>query len=131
MNKEILLEEINAKELAEKIKKGAQEATNEEELRIFFAEILNPILRSWNIKFSYEKRAPRYVVSGVRKDALYGTVILEFKAPGKLGIPREFEKAKEQVKKYIKTEAVDPRYYGRYFGVVTDGFHIAFIGESQ
>ena len=92
MNKEILLEEINAKELAEKIKKGAQEATNEEELRIFFAEILNPILRSWNIKFSYEKRAPRYVVSGVRKDALYGTVILEFKAPGKLGIPREFEK---------------------------------------
>jgi len=127
MEKKILLEKINTHELAENIKKVAQQATNEEELRIFFAEVFNPILRNWNIKFSYEKRVPRYIVSGVRKDALYGTVILEFKSPGKLKNKKEFEKAKEQVKKYIKTEAVDPRYYGRYFGVLTDGFNIAFI----
>ncbi|MEM2742244.1 MAG: N-6 DNA methylase, partial [Nitrososphaeria archaeon] len=40
---------------------------------------------------------------------------------------KEFEKAKEQVKEYIKTEAVAPEYYGRYFGVIIDGFQIAFI----
>jgi len=126
MKEEILLEKIDTNKLAEEIKERAQQATNEEELRISFAEIFNPILRNWNIKFSYEKKAPRYIVSGVRKDALYGTVILEFKGPGKLK-NKKFKKAKEQVKKYIKIEAVDPRYYGRYFGVLTDGFNIAFI----
>jgi len=124
---ELLLEKIDANDIARRIKEDAQRATNEEELRIYFAELFNPILRNWNIKFSYEKKAPRYVVSGVRKDALYGTVILEFKSPGKLKSKREFKKAKEQVKNYIKTEAVDPRYYGRYFGVITDGFNIAFM----
>jgi hypothetical protein len=52
---------------------------------------------------------------------------LEFKAPGKLKSEKEFSKAKEQVKKYIETEAVDPRYYGRYFGVVLDGYQISFV----
>ncbi|HDH45636.1 MAG TPA: SAM-dependent DNA methyltransferase, partial [Thermococcus sp.] len=127
MKEEFLLEKIDANKLAQQIKERAQQATNEEEVRISFAEVFNPILRNWNIKFSYERRAARYVVSGVRKDALYGTVILEFKSPGKLKSKREFEKAKEQVKKYIGMEAVDPRYYGRYFGVLTDGFNIAFI----
>ncbi|MEM5861324.1 MAG: N-6 DNA methylase, partial [Candidatus Aenigmatarchaeota archaeon] len=59
--------------------------------------------------------------------ALYGTVILEFKAPGKLENKKEFEKAKKQVKEYIETEAVTSEYYGRYFGVIIDGFQIAFV----
>jgi len=126
---EIHLESIDTKELAEEIKRRTQEATNEEELKIGFAVIFDPILRFWNIKPAYERHAKgmRCIVSGVRKDALYGTVILEFKSPGKLKSRKEFERAKEQVKKYIKAEAVDPRYYGRYFGVVLDGFNIAFI----
>jgi methylase of polypeptide subunit release factors len=126
---EIKLEELNVAELAEKIKQRAQEASNEEELRIGFAIVLDPILRSWNIKPAYERHATgvRCVVSGVRKDALYGTVILEFKSPGKLKNKKEFEKAKEQVKEYIKSEAVTSEYYGRYFGVLIDGYQIAFI----
>ena len=128
-SKGILLEEIDAQELVEKIKERAQRAHNEEELKIGFAIVMDPILSSWNISPAYERHPAgvRCVVSGVRKDALYGTVILEFKAPGKLRSRKEFEKAKEQVKKYIKEEAVDPRYYGRYFGVVLDGFQIAFV----
>jgi methylase of polypeptide subunit release factors len=126
---EIKLEELNIAELVEKIKQRAQEASNEEELRIGFAIVLDPILRSWNIKPAYERHATgvRCVVSGVRKDALYGTVILEFKSPGKLKNKKEFEKAKEQVKEYIKNEAVTLEYYGRYFGVLIDGYQIAFI----
>ncbi|MEM3667929.1 MAG: N-6 DNA methylase, partial [Thermoplasmatales archaeon] len=48
-------------------------------------------------------------------------------APGKLESKREFEKGKEQIKKYIAEEAVEPRYYGRYFGVLLDGKKISFI----
>jgi len=126
---EIKLEELDVAELAEKIKQRAQEASNEEELRIGFAILLDPILRSWNIKPAYERHATgvRCIVSGVRKDALYGTVILEFKSPGKLKNKKEFEKAKEKVKEYIKSEAITSEYYGRYFGVLIDGYQIAFI----
>ena len=123
------IEEYNVSQIAQELVKRAQESSNEEELRINFAVIFDPILRSWNIKPAYERYATgiRCVVSGVRKDALYGTVILEFKSPGKLKTKREFEKAKEQVKEYIKNEATTPEYYGRYFGVIIDGFQIAFI----
>jgi hypothetical protein len=126
---EISIEGLNASQLAKELKERAQTSSNEEELRIGFAVVLDPILKSWNIKPAYERHASgvRCIVSGVRKDALYGTVILEFKAPGKLKVKREFEGAKEQVKKYIKNEAVIPEYYGRYFGVLTDGFQISFI----
>ncbi|HEC82259.1 MAG TPA: class I SAM-dependent DNA methyltransferase [Thermoplasmatales archaeon] len=129
VSKKILLEEIDADEIAKKIKQKAQKAANEEELRIGFAIVLDPLLESWEISPAYERHASgmRCIVSGIRKDALYGTVILEFKAPGKLDSQKEFEKAKEQVKKYIKNEAVDKKYYGRYFGVLTDGYHISFI----
>jgi hypothetical protein len=129
MNNSPELEEISGQELSEHIKERAQESSNEEELKIGFAILLDPFLRAWNIKPAYERYAGgvRCVVSGVRKDALYGTVIVEFKAPGKLKSEKEFSKAKEQVKRYIETEAVDPRYYGRYFGVVLDGYQISFV----
>jgi methylase of polypeptide subunit release factors len=126
---ETSLEEIDISKLVEEIKKRAQSSSNEEELRIGFAIVFDPILQSWNIKPAYEKHSSgvRCVVSGVRKDALYGTVIIEFKAPGKLHSLREFEKAKNQVKKYIEDECSIGKEYGRYFGVVTDGFQIAFV----
>jgi len=49
--------------------KRAQESSNEEELRINFAVIFDPILRSWNIKPAYERYATciRCVVSGVKR----------------------------------------------------------------
>ena len=123
------MEKIDVSKIVEEIKERAQSSSNEEEVKIGFAVVLDPILRSWNIRPAYERYASgvRCIVSGVRKDALYGTVILEFKAPGKLRNRREFEEAKEQLKKYIKSEAVAPEYYGRYFGIVSDGFQIAFV----
>jgi len=120
-------EEINPEEFAQQLRERALQSANEEELRISFVEIFNPIFRKWEINISYERGAPKFIASGIRKDALYGSVIIEFKAPGKLKNKREFEKAKEQVKKYIMSEASDPSNYGKYFGVVLDGINIAFI----
>ena len=125
----LAFETLNTTKLAEEIKQRAREARNEEELRIGFAIVFDPILRALKIKPAYERHTAgiRCIVSGLRKDALYGSVILEFKSPGKLKNKREFDKAKEQVRKYIKAEGIDPRSYGRYYGILTDGLQIGFV----
>ncbi|MEO0118552.1 MAG: N-6 DNA methylase [candidate division WOR-3 bacterium] len=117
---------INAKEIAQKIKEFAAHSTNEEELKIKIEYLLRTqILDKWQIPWaSYEHRT---LVSGVRKDALYGTVIIEYKAPGKLSDKNQFENFKVKVKQYITDEAKDERFYNRYFGVLLDGEKIAFI----
>lgn len=126
MNETMALEDIKPAELAIEIKKHASESRTEADLKIRVENLLRTkVFDKWNIPWaSYEHRN---VVSGVRKDALYGTVIIEYKDPGKLALKSEFEKAKEQVKKYIASEAKDPKIYGRYFGVVLDGYNISFI----
>lgn len=119
------LEDIDVNSLCAEIRKHASEARNEEELKIRVESILRPILDRWGIKWaSYEHS---HKISGVRKDALYGTVIVEYKAPQKLDSKRDFEKGKEQVKRYISEEGGDPQYFGRYFGILLDGYKIAFI----
>ncbi len=119
---------IDIKKLVIDIIEGAKQSSNEEEFRIEFAKLLDPILKLWNIKPSYEKRilGKGLVFSG-REDALYGTVIIELKSPGKLSAEKEFEKAKEQIKNYIMSEAKTFEYYGKYFGVIIDGYSIGFI----
>jgi len=66
------------------------------------------------------------LVSGVRPDALYGHVIIEYKAPGKLSNQSEIQKAKEQVIKYIKDEARNQSAWDRYLGVIISD-KIAFV----
>ncbi|MGB9815729.1 MAG: Eco57I restriction-modification methylase domain-containing protein [Thermoplasmata archaeon] len=119
---------INIKKLVVDIIEGAKQSNNEEEFRIEFAKLLDPILKLWNIKPSYEKRilGKGLIFSG-REDALYGTVIIELKSPGKLSTEKEFEKAKEQIKNYITLEAKTFEYYGKYFGAIIDGYSIGFI----
>ncbi len=118
--------EVDANEIAEEIIKHASESMTEADLRTRVEHLLRiKVLDKWNIPWAtYENRN---VVSGTRKDALYGTVIIEYKEPGKLKSQSEFEKAKEQVKNYIFNEAEDPINFGRYFGVVFDGYNISFI----
>jgi len=66
------------------------------------------------------------LVSGARVDALYGHVIIEYKAPGKLSSASEIQKAKEQVIRYIKTEAGSKSEWSRYLGVIISD-RIAFV----
>lgn len=119
-------ETIDTKEIAQKIREFAAQSTNEEELKIKIEYLLRTqVLDKWQIPWaSYEHGT---LVSGVRKDALYGTVIIEYKAPGKLSDKNQFEKFKAKVKQYITEEARNERFYNRYFGVLLDGEKIAFI----
>lgn len=121
-----IFEELSAEEIAKAVKKHASESRNEEDLKIRVETLLrSKVLDKWGIRpASYEHRN---VISGERKDALYGTVIIEYKEPQKLQNKIEFEKAKEQVKKYIAGEAKEKSAYSKYFGVVLDGYNIAFV----
>jgi len=79
-------------------------ASNEEEVRIGVSRCIEEgILKPLDIK-EYGKY--KYMlVSGARADALYGHVIVEFKAPGKLSRESDIQRAKEQIIRYITQEA--------------------------
>lgn len=113
---------INTQLLSEQIRNHAAQSANESELRIRVETLLEPIRKKWGIQWaSYEHR---HHISGTRKDALYGTVIIEYKSPGKLDNKNEFVKAKEQVKRYIQEEKGG---LSKYFGVILDGYKISFV----
>jgi hypothetical protein len=121
-----IVETINTAKLANDIKILASGSTNEESLKIKVEHLLrNEVLEIWKIPWaSYEHRT---LVSGVRKDALYGHLIIEYKVPGKLSEKAKFESFKIKLKQYISEEAREERFFNRYFGVLLDGEKIAFV----
>ncbi len=121
----LVLEDIDPQNLALEFKKAATVSKNEEDLKIRVESLLDPIRKKWGIE--WVKYEDRHVISGSRKDALYGSVIIEYKAPGKLESKVLFTKFKEKMKQYIKEEAKESKSYGKYFGVILDGTKIAFI----
>lgn len=119
------LEQVDTQEVAKTILKHASASMKEEDLKIRVEVTLRPILEKWGIQWaSYEHG---HEISGGRKDALYGHVILEYKSPGKLDSKTEFRKAKEQVREYIQKQCEDERDYSKYFGVIIDGQKISFV----
>jgi hypothetical protein len=62
------MEKIDVAQIAKEIKERAQSSSNEEEVKIGFAIVLDPILKSWNIKPAYERHASgvRCIVSGLQ-----------------------------------------------------------------
>jgi hypothetical protein len=129
---------IDLEGLASGIVEAARESISEEDLRIRVEHILQELvvrrvggagkgeipLASW--------RPPRAryevtLVSGVRLDALYGHLIIEYEKPGAFGSRAGFERAVEQIKQYIRDHAQTEARYPRYFGVVMDGYRVGFV----
>ena len=121
---------LDAKRIKSKIKEYARKANNEEELKIKVEGLIQEIIAKFfpegeEPEVAYEHRTK---ISGKRKDALYGTVIIEYKAPKRLDTGSEFVRAKEQVVEYIKEEAGgDAENFGKFFGVILDGYKISFV----
>jgi len=118
--------QLNIYEITECIKNAVSQASNEEEVRIRVSRscieenILKPLGINQVGQYEYT------LVSGARADALYGHVIIEYKAPGKLSNTSQIQKAKEQVIGYIKDEAKDRSTWDRYLGVIISD-RIAFV----
>jgi len=117
-------EGISAAEIAEELKAAGAESRTEEDFKIRAEYILRvKAFEKMGVKFG---RYEYTLVSGVRPDALYGHVIIEYEAPGTLATQSGFYKAVEQTKRYIMDEAKVEKDFGRYFGVIIDGQKIAF-----
>ncbi|MEM1703934.1 MAG: class I SAM-dependent DNA methyltransferase, partial [Zestosphaera sp.] len=107
-------------------KQSVRTARNEEEVRARVSvrcieeKILKPLGITQYGHYEYT------LVSGARVDALYGHVIVEYKAPGKLSSTSDIAKAKEQVIKYITKEAPSKAELDRYLGVIISD-RIAFV----
>jgi len=119
--------ELDAGKIAAEILQNAQESENEPDLRqrvefILRVRLCEPMGIPWA---RYERRT---VISGLRSDALYGGVILEYEHPDAFKTKSGFDGAIEQLKNYITEEAAREKTpLNRFFGVALDGFKIGFI----
>ena len=121
--------EVDAAKIAEEIRQVAQESITEEDLRVRIENVLRSVCEPLGIPWArYERRT---VVSGLRSDALYGNVILEYEHPDAFKTRAGFDRAVEQLKVYIAEEAERARLpLNRFFGVALDGFKIGFVRFS-
>ena len=109
-------DEIDVDKVLVELKQTAAKATNEEEFkinaeRILYNEVLSKLgLQSGRYEYTF--------ISGGRADALYGHLIIEYKAPGKLSKESDIAKAKEQLIRYIKNEARVEERYKSFLGVI-------------
>jgi hypothetical protein len=122
--------EVSAAEIAEEIKQAAQESITEEDVRVRVEHILRvKVFDPSGIPPARYERAT--LVSGLRTDALYGHVILEYEKPGVFKKRSGFNKAVEQLKQYIINNAESPASYHRFFGVALDGYTMGFVHYSS
>jgi len=118
--------QLNIDDIVTCFRDNARSASNEEELRSRVStqcieeKILKPL------GFTHFGHYEYTLVSGARIDALYGHVIIEYKAPGKLSSDKDIAKAKEQVINYIKQKAQSESEWDRYLGVIISD-KIAFV----
>lgn len=119
-----------ALELAEKIKKAGGDSTTEQALVVAVSTALDPVLEQLEIPkhVEYEK-----TLLGGRADAVYGSVIIEYEAPGKLATAPGRAEALGQARQYMRAQA-EIRSPGepeealpKLVGVVLDGRQIGFV----
>jgi len=123
------LNQLDIDDIVVCIRNGILQARTEEDLRIRVSNCIEEkILKPLNIPF--EGKYEYTLASGKRIDALYGHVIIEYKAPGKLSTDSDIQKAKEQVIKYIISEARDKSNYDKFLGIIISD-KIAFVRYNK
>ena len=116
--------DINLDKIVSDLRRIARSSANEEEFKIGATTIINEsIVTVLDLKMG---RFEYSLVSGARADALYGHVLIEYKAPGVLSTASGFEKAKEQIINYIMSEAGTKERFGYFFGIII-GDNIGFV----
>ena len=123
-----------AADLAQAIRRVADTATNEEELRIGVEKLLEPALSKLGIQTQprYEKHIRRTIMTAPgRADALYGQAVIEYEPPGKLSTQRGLSSTRKQLENYLLglSGPSDKREENmrRVAGVGLDGLSIFFL----
>jgi len=125
-----MIDEIDISQVAEDILGAARRSTSEEDFKIRAVKIFGKIFETWNVPWD-EGKYEYTLVSGIRADALYGHVVIEYEKPGTLEKPAGFAHAVEQLKGYIKDEGGTEAFFERYFGIALDGYKIGFVRFRQ
>lgn len=118
-----------AKNLADRLIKIAyelkQKNESEAELQYQVEKLFDPVFTKLKIKF--RPRHNKTICNAGYGDAVYPTIVIEYKKPGKLKSTSVFNTAKNELDKYLrglsKKEAV-PR---KYVGIGLDGENIFFL----
>jgi len=122
--------------IADKLVKAVRElmkvAKSEEDLRVGFEKILEPILNELEVK-----NIPRYERASVeaktvyrgRPDAVHGQVIIEYEHPRSFSSRRKIQHAYDQLVNYISAEARSSKIT-QLAGVGFDGESIFFVKYS-
>jgi len=119
-----IVKQVNVERFLSELKRAAATALNEEEFKINAERVLyNEVISKLGLQ---PGRYEYTLISGGRLDALYGHVIIEYKAPGKLSGGFNIAKAKEQIISYIKKEAKIKEEYRLFLGVILSD-KIAFV----
>lgn len=118
--------QIDIEKVLTGIRQAVKAAKNEEELRVWVSKVLEDEVISKLEDIPFSTRYEYTFISGGRADALYGHVIIEYKAPGKLSTDRDIAKAKEQIIRYIKSKAEVEGRYKLFLGVIISD-RIAFV----
>lgn len=118
------IQKINIDKITSELRKIARSASNEEELKINAERIIyENIISVFGLsvgKYEYT------LISGARIDALYGHVVIEYKAPGVLSKNSGFIKARKQIIDYIIKEADVKERFKLFFGIILCD-NIAFV----
>ena len=125
MSSHVVAPQVDIDSVVTCFRNSVRRARTEEDVRVWVSrcieeEILEPLGIKEVGKYEYT------LVSGARVDALYGHVVIEYKAPGKLSAESDIRRAKEQVIRYIQHEAGSKAEWPRYLGVIV-GDRIAFV----
>jgi type II restriction/modification system DNA methylase subunit YeeA len=117
--------ELDIDEVVVCLKNAVVRAVSEEDVRIWVSrcledKVLAPLGITGVGKYEYT------LISGARVDALYGHVIIEYKAPGKLASASDIQRARQQVIDYIKAESRGKVEWARYLGVIVSD-KVAFV----
>ncbi len=117
-----------ADDLVSKTRELLREIKTEEDLRIGFEKLLDPIRAKLNLKSTpkYEKS----IYSGGRSDAVHGQVIIEYESPRSFSLKRNIEHAYEQLVKYLSNETKETKLT-QLVGVGFDGEKIFFVKNRQ
>lgn len=118
---------IDTYAMAEAIHNAAKGNITEATLRIRVEAILANYLQT--IGVSYQAQHERTITTGARMDALFGTVVIEYKKPGRLATPAQWKAATEQLQGYLQAET--ERTGLRHAGILIDGQHIGFIRKLE
>jgi type I restriction-modification system DNA methylase subunit len=118
---------IIADDLVSKTNEILREAKTEEDLRIGFEKILEPIKKELGLKLipNYEKSVYRG-----RPDAVHGQVIIEYEKPKAFSSKRNIDFAYQQLLNYIKGESTGTKL-AQFVGIGFDGEKIFFVKKAQ